>query len=181
MNRCKRLSQSSKSTSQYHQNSCQVTREQEQDSTLDIFIEVSTVFNCLDNRCKVIVCQNHCRSIFRNFRSGNAHRYADICLFQCWGIVYAIPCHGNHTISSLPSPYNPDFVFWSNTGINRLILDKVHQLFICIGIQCRTLYGFGFLLQNADFLCNCRSSYNMVTCNHHWLNACCLAGCNCLC
>src|SRR5260221_12798827 len=59
-----------------------------------VVVERPSVFDCLDDRRKVIVGQDHHGGILGDFGAGNTHYHADICLLERWGGVDAIAVDG---------------------------------------------------------------------------------------
>ena len=78
---------------------------------LDIPVYIPSVFHGFYDRCKVIICQYHSRSILGNFTSGDSHCNTDIRLFQRRRVIDAVPCHRYNISLFLPCTYDTDLMF----------------------------------------------------------------------
>ena len=115
-----------------------VTRKQELDRILDVCIYITSIGYSLNDGCKVIVCQDHCSSIFRNFRTCDTHCNTDICFFQCRSVVDTVTGHRNDLAFLLPCVYNADLMLWRYTGINRNMFQFLAQFFVAHLVEFNT-------------------------------------------
>ena len=180
MDRSKRHRQPCQRAEQHCNDTRQIAGQQEQNCLLDVLIDISAILHCLDNGGEIVVRQNHCRSVLGNLCTGDAHCHAYISLFQCRCIVDTVTGHGNDIATLLPCTDNANLMLRCHTGINRFVCHKVHQLLVGVSVQCRTLYSFFRLFQNADLLGDRRSGDNVVTGDHYRLDSGRSALCNCL-
>ena len=78
----------------------------------NIGIDGPSFFDGVDDGRKIIVCQHHFRRALAHVRAGDAHRHADVRLFERGRIVHAVPGHGNDLTLRLQNLHQPQFVLW---------------------------------------------------------------------
>ena len=137
-----------------------------------MLIQISSIFHCLHDRCKIIICQNHRRRILSNFASGHTHCNTDIRFFESGCIVYTVTCHGNNVAFSLPSLNDSDFVFGRNSCINRNFLNFFVKLLIAHCVKLKTSNCDVAVIENTNLLCDCTCCDFVVARNHNRLDSC---------
>ena len=172
MNRRERYRKCHQWSIKHCQDCSKISRKQKLNGCFNIAIYISSILYCFNNSRKIVICQNHCCSVFWHFASGNSHRHSYVCLFQCRSVIHTISCHGYNVSFFLPCTHNTDLVFRRNSGVNRNPFHKVFQFFIGHFVNLCTLTGFGFIFKNSNSLCNGSSCHLMISCNHNRTDSC---------
>ena len=61
----------------------------------------------LDNTCEIVIKKDHMCSLFRHFGPIDPHSDANVCIFECRGIVHSIAGHGNKMVFVLQCMDDP--------------------------------------------------------------------------
>src|SRR5690606_23714682 len=78
-----------------------VAGQEEDDSFLNVGINISAFFDCADNRGEVVVSQNHIGRAFADVRSGDAHGDTDVSEFQGRCVIDSVTGHGDDVAMAL--------------------------------------------------------------------------------
>ena len=167
MHRFKRNRQRHKWRIQYRKYTCRIARKQELNCTLNISVQITSVFDCLDYRCKIIVCKHHWRSVFCHFTARYTHCHTYIRLFKCRCVIHSVTGHWNDIAFSLPCADYSYFMFRRNSCINRHVRNKFIKFFIWQIFNFSALYRTAVIIQYTDFSCNRRCSHKVIAGYHY--------------
>lgn len=65
---------------------------------------------------EVVVDEDHVCGSFGDVCAGDAHGDADVCLFEGWGVVYAVTGHGDDVAAGLECADEAEFLFGCDAG-----------------------------------------------------------------
>ncbi len=90
--------------------------EQVDDGLLEVIEDLAALLHSVDNGGEVVVEQDHVSCVFGHVRPADAHRNADVTLFDCRGIVDSVAGYTHYVSYFLAGLDDLQFLGWSGSG-----------------------------------------------------------------